>query len=99
MASVDITREHDLGVAEAKKRAEPMLEDLRSSFGVSGTWEGDQFVITEPAKGSLDVTDTTVRVQVDLPLFLRPMKGLVESKINESLDQALAAPDTPPVKA
>jgi len=97
MASVDITREHDLGVAEAKKRAEPMLEDLRSSFGVSGTWEGDQFVITEPAKGSLDVTDTTVRVQVDLPLFLRPMKGLVESKINESLDQALAAPDTPPV--
>jgi len=97
MASVDITREHDLGVAEAKKRAEPLLEDLRSSFGVSGTWEGDQFVITEPAKGSLDVTDTTVRVQVDLPLFLRPMKGLVESKINESLDQALAAPDTPPV--
>ncbi|MBA3410601.1 MAG: polyhydroxyalkanoic acid system family protein [Geodermatophilaceae bacterium] len=97
MASVDITREHDLGVAEAKKRAEPMLEDLRSSFGVSGTWEGDQFVITEPAKGSLDVTDTTVRVQVDLPLFLRPMKGLVESKINESLDQALTAPDTPPV--
>jgi len=97
MASVDITREHDLGVAEAKKRAEPMLEDLRSSFGVSGTWEGDQFVITEPAKGSLDVTDTTVRVQVDLPLFLRPMKGLVESKINESLDQALAGPDTPPV--
>jgi hypothetical protein len=38
-----------------------------------------------------------VRVQVDLPLFLRPMKGLVESKINESLDQALAARDTPPV--
>jgi len=97
MASVDITREHDLGVAEAKKRAEPMLEDLRSSFGVSGTWEGDQFVITEPAKGSLDVTDTTVRVQVDLPLFLRPMKGLVESKINESLDQALAKPDSTPL--
>ena len=90
MASVDITREHDLGVAEAKKRAEPMLEDLRSSFGVSGTWEGDQFVITEPAKGSLEVTDTAVRVQVDLPLFLRPMKGVVESKINESLDKALA---------
>ncbi|MBA3799294.1 MAG: polyhydroxyalkanoic acid system family protein [Geodermatophilaceae bacterium] len=90
MASVDITREHDLGVAEARKRAEPLLEDLRSSFGVNGTWAGDQFVITEPANGTLDVTDTSVRVQVDLPLFLRPMKGLVESKINESLDQALA---------
>lgn len=90
MASVDITREHDLGVAEAKQRAQPMLDDLKSSFGVSGAWEGDQFVITQPAKGSLDVTDTTVRVQVDLPLFLRPMKGVVESKINESLDEALA---------
>ncbi|MGI8722632.1 MAG: polyhydroxyalkanoic acid system family protein [Geodermatophilaceae bacterium] len=90
MASVDITREHDLGVAEAKQRAQPMLDDLKSSFGVSGAWEGDHFVITQPAKGSLDVTDTTVRVQVDLPLFLRPMKGVVESKINESLDEALA---------
>lgn len=90
MASVDIIREHDLGVAEARKRAEPLLEDLRSSFGVNGTWEGDQFVITEPANGTLDVTDISVRVQVDLPLFLRPMKGVVESKINESLDQALA---------
>jgi len=90
MASVDITREHDLGVAEARKRAEPLLEDLRSSFGVSGAWEGDRFVITDPAQGSLDVSDTAVRVQVDLPLFLRPMKGMVESKINESLDQALA---------
>ncbi|MDQ4037314.1 MAG: polyhydroxyalkanoic acid system family protein [Actinomycetota bacterium] len=92
MASVDITREHDLGVAEARKRAEPLLEDLRSSFGVSGSWQGDQFVITDPAKGTLDVNDTTVRVQVDLPLFLRPMKGMVEAKINESLDDALAAP-------
>jgi len=92
MASVDITREHDLGVAEAKKRAEPLLEDLSSSFGVSGSWEGDQFVITQPAKGTLDVTDTAVRVQVDLPLFLRPMKGVVEAQINESLDEALADP-------
>ncbi|MDQ3474959.1 MAG: polyhydroxyalkanoic acid system family protein [Actinomycetota bacterium] len=91
MASVDITRQHDLGVAEAKQRAQPMLDDLKSSFGVSGAWEGDQFVITQPAKGSLDVTDTTVRVQVDLPLFLRPMKGVVEAKINESLNEALAA--------
>ncbi len=91
MASVDITRQHDLGVAEAKQRAQPMLDDLKSSFGVSGAWEGDQFVITQPAKGSLDVTDTTVRVQVDLPLFLRPMKGVVEAKINESLNEALGS--------
>ena len=96
MASVDITRRHDLGVVEAKKRAEPLLADLRSSFGVGGAWEGDQFVITEPAKGTLDVTDTAVRVLVDLPLFLRPMKGVVEAKINESLDDALAASSGPP---
>ncbi|MBA3339132.1 MAG: polyhydroxyalkanoic acid system family protein [Geodermatophilaceae bacterium] len=91
MANVDITREHTLGAAEAKKRALPLLEDLKSSFGVGGEWEGDQFVITQPAKGTLDVTDTTVRVQVDLPLFLRPMKGMVEAKINESLDDTLGA--------
>lgn len=96
MASVDITREHDLGVAEAKKRAEPLLADLSSSFGVSGAWEGNQFVITQPATGTLDVTDTTVRVQVDLPLFLRPMKGMVEAKINESLDQTLGDPTAAP---
>lgn len=97
MASVDITREHALGAAEAKERAEPMLADLRSSLNIKGDWEGDRYIITDPAKGSLDVTDTSVRVQVDLPLFLRPMKGMVESKINESLDEALG--ENPPQPA
>ncbi len=91
MSNVDITREHTLGAAEAKNRALPLLEDLKSSFGVAGDWEGGTFVITQPAKGTLEVSDTAVRVQVDLPLFLRPMKGMVENKINESLDETLGA--------
>lgn len=89
MANIDIVREHELGTAEAKERAEPLLAELGSSFGVRGNWEGDRFLITSPAKGTLDVSDTSVRVQVDLPMFLTPMKGMIESKIEESLDDSL----------
>ncbi len=89
MANVDITREHNLGAVEAKKRALPLLEDLKSAYGVAGDWEGDTFLINQPAKGTLEVGDTNVRVQVDLPLFLRPVKGMIESQINQSLDESL----------
>jgi hypothetical protein len=35
------------------------------------------------------VSDTEVRVQIDLPLLLRMLKGTVEAKVHEKLAQIL----------
>ncbi len=90
MATIDISKNHTLGAAEAKKRAEKIIEGLKGD-GIQGNWSGNTFNITKPATGSLDVTDSAVRIQVDLPFMLRPLKGKIEERINKAL-QTLDAP-------
>jgi len=88
MATIDITRAHTLGKEEARKRANQVLDKLKSD-GIQGTWNGDVFNITKPATGTFTVTDTNVRVAVDLPLLLRPLKGKIEERINGELARSL----------
>lgn len=89
MATIDISRSHTLGKEEAKKRADQVLERMKSSQGIRGVWNGDTFDIQAPAKGTFAVTETNVRIQIDLPFILRPLKGKIESKINEELERSL----------
>ena len=90
MSAIDISRSHKHGKDEAKRRANALLEKLAKDQGVKGTWAGDTFNITAPAKGTCDVTDSNVRIQIDLPFLMRPLKGKIESKITEELDRTLA---------
>lgn len=89
MATIDISRNHNLGKEEAKKRANAILERMKGSTGIKGSWSGDRFDITAPAKGVFTVTDNSVRIEIDLPMLMRPLKGKIESKINEELDRSL----------
>ena len=59
-------------------------------------WEGDRIKFDAPsgaakgATGTVHVDPSAVRVEVDLPFLLRAVKGTVESKINEKLDQLIS---------
>ena len=89
MATIEITRSHALGKDEAKNRANAVLDRMKSSAGIKGTWNGDTFDITAPAKGVFKVSDSNVRIEIDLPFMLGPLKGKIESKIIEELDRSL----------
>jgi putative polyhydroxyalkanoate system protein len=88
MATIDISRNHTLGRDEAKNRANAVLERMKPQ-GIKGTWHGDVFDIESPAKGTFKVTDNTLRIEIDLPFVLRPLKSKIESKINAELDRAI----------
>jgi putative polyhydroxyalkanoate system protein len=95
MSTIDVRRNHALPKEEARKRAESLAKAMQSRFDLDWRWEGDRIVFEAPrgaakgTKGSVDVTDQEVRVQIDLPLLLRVMKGTVESKVQEKLGQVL----------
>jgi putative polyhydroxyalkanoate system protein len=95
MSTIDIRRNHALPKEEARKRAEALARAMQSRFDLDWRWEGDHIVFEAPrgaakgTKGSVEVTDDEVRVQIDLPLLLRVMKGTVESKVQEKLAQVL----------
>ena len=95
MSTIDVRRSHTLSKEEAKKRAEELAKSMQSRFDLNWRWQGDHIVFEAPrgaakgTKGSVEVTADEVRVQIDLPLMLRMLKGTVESKVSEKLGQVL----------
>jgi putative polyhydroxyalkanoate system protein len=95
MATIDIRRAHTLNKDETKGRAEALAKSMEDKLGIRWHWEGDRIRFDAPgglAKGSsgtVSVDPKEVRVEVDLPFLLRAVKGTVESKINEKLDEIL----------
>ncbi len=95
MSTIDIKRAHTLAKDEAKKRAEELAKTLESRFNLEWRWEGDAIRFDAPSgaakgtKGEVSVGDSEVRVQIDLPFLLRMLKGTVEQKVQEKLQQLL----------
>jgi putative polyhydroxyalkanoate system protein len=95
MSTIDVRRGHALPKDEAKKRAEQLASTMKQRFELEWHWDGDRILFDAPrgaakgTKGSVDVGDKEVRVQIDLPFLLRMLKGTVETKVNEKLTQLL----------
>jgi putative polyhydroxyalkanoate system protein len=95
MATIDITKSHALPKEDAKKKAEELARGMEEKFGIVWRWDADTIRFETPSgaakgtKGEVAVTDSTVRVAIDLPFMLKMMKGTIESKVNEKLSQML----------
>jgi len=92
LATIDITRAHSLGKEKARQAAEQLAEKLRNKIQIDYKWNGDVLSFNRKgADGKIHVADSQVRVEVDLGLLLRPMKGSITDKINQYLDTYLVA--------
>lgn len=91
MSTIDLHRAHALPKDEAKKLAEELVRSMKHGADFDLRWEGDRIVftaargITKGTRGTIDVGERDVRVQIDLPLHLRMVKTMMESKVNEKL--------------
>jgi putative polyhydroxyalkanoate system protein len=96
MATIDIKRNHSLGLETAKTKAAELADGMKDKLGIVWRWDGNQIKFDAPsgmakgATGQVTVSDTSIRVEIDLPFMLRPMKGMVEGKVTEKLDRAVA---------
>jgi putative polyhydroxyalkanoate system protein len=95
VATIDITRPHKLSMDVAKQRAEDFAKSMETKLGLTWKWAGDNIQFEAPSgaakgtKGDVQVRADSVRVTVDLPFLLSVMKGTIETKIHEKLDQIL----------
>jgi len=98
MATIDIRRPHALTKDVVRERAEELARSMETKIGIRWRWDGDRIRFDAPsgaakgASGSVSVDLQQVRVEVDLPFLLRAVKGMVESRINQKLDEVLAKP-------
>ena len=95
MSTIDVRRSHTLSKQEARSKAESLAESMGQRFELDWRWEGDRIVFDAPrgqakgTKGTVEVGDKEVRVQIDLPFLLKVLKGTVESKVNAKLTELL----------
>lgn len=96
MATIDIRRAHTLDKDTAKQKAETLAKGMESKLGIRWRWEGDKIKFDAPsgaakgASGQVSVDASHVRVEIDLPLLLRAVKGTIEGRVNDELTKLLA---------
>jgi putative polyhydroxyalkanoate system protein len=95
MATIDIRRSHALDRQVVRQKSEELARSMEEKLGIRWRWEGEQIRFDAPSgkakgvSGSVSVDASTVRVEIDLPFLMRPIKGMVESKVSQKLADLL----------
>lgn len=86
-----IRRSHNLGLEEARKRADRIAEDLREEFSFRSRWVGDAMHVEgSGVSGELHVDDHVIELVVKLGFALKLMEGPIRSAIERMMDEELA---------
>ena len=92
MADISMRRDHDLEPDAVRSRIEGLADRLSERLGGTWQWQGDEAVCeARGAKARVGFDETTISLDVKLPLMLRPLKGKLEAKVEEYFDRYFAA--------
>ncbi len=95
MADLQIRREHNLGLLEARKVAFKWAEQVEAEFGMECTYEEgglrDEVCFTRSGvNGTLHVTKDRFELDAKLGFLLGAFKDRIEGEIVKNLDDLLA---------
>jgi len=95
-----IVRQHSLGKKAAKARLESALPSLLQQFGGSVSdlkyawqnyvWKCSFKTRGFGVKGTLEITDTEVKLDLRLPFLARAFEGTIRSNIEPELDRIMS---------
>ena len=92
MASISITRKHQLTHKKAKDVAEKIAKDLEKRFALAWEWDGDHVDFERPGvSGRMLVGKDTIKLEASLGFLLSALKPSIEKEIHAQLDKLLAA--------
>ena len=88
-ASLDLTVPHALGKQKAMRRVQNAFDQAKERFGhvvafSEAEWVESRFVfvakaMSQSVRGVAEINDANARLQVDLPLLLRPFATRLEA--------------------
>ena len=86
--AIKIIRPHHRSQAMAWQIAHDLVKDLADRFGVDYRVEGDHLHFERPGVfGSVEVTETDLRVTGELNFFLSYLEPKIIAEINQYLDE------------
>ncbi len=91
MATISITRRHQLSHKQAKIVAEKLANDLQERFQLAWQWEGDHVHFERPGvSGSMHVGKNAISLEAKLGFLLSALKPAIEREIHAQLDTLTA---------
>jgi putative polyhydroxyalkanoate system protein len=91
MADVEISREHHMTLAQAKKVAQKVADDMAAEYGLKSEWAGDTLNFSRSGvHGVLDVDATHMKVHVNLGFLFKPFAGKFREHMTANFDKLLA---------
>lgn len=86
-----IRRRHNLGLEEARNRADKIADDLRQQFSMRSRWQGDALLVQgNGVQGQLLVDEENLELDVKLGFALKLMEGPIRAAIEATIDEELA---------
>ena len=86
-----IRRTHNLGIEEARKRADRVAADLKDQFSVQAEWRDNSLHVEgSGVSGELHVDETHFDLYVKLSFALKLMEGPIRAVIEKTIDEELA---------
>lgn len=92
MSTIDISRDHTLTVAQAKKAANKVAQEIAAAFDVEYEWDGNTLNFRRSGvDGVIQLSKGKVRVQAKLSWLLSAIRSKVESEVQRYLDKEFGA--------
>lgn len=90
MATIRITKKHEMAPETVRSEVERLAESLASEFSTDYSWQGDRMQFRRSgASGYIDIHEHKVEIEIKLGVLLTPLKATIESKITDYLDRKL----------
>jgi len=86
-----IRRNHQLGIEEAKSRADRIAGQLERQYSLTSRWQGDFLMVRgNGVNGHLAVAEESIELVVKLGLALKLMEAPIRSAIESTIDEHLS---------
>jgi putative polyhydroxyalkanoate system protein len=86
-----IRRRHNLGIEEARLRADRIAGDLQEQFSMRSNWQGDSLHVQgNGVQGQLYVDAENLELDIKLGFALKLMEAPIRAAIEAAIDEELA---------
>jgi len=90
MATIHITKSHQLDQETVRDNVQELADMLVEKLSAEYQWEKDRLIFKRSgAHGFVRIGNQELEVEVKLGMLLRPLKGTIEKTITDYLDQRL----------
>ena len=90
MSKICIERSHSLGLEVAREKVVEVEHKLQERYGLKTAWKGNTIHIDgKGVSGTLEVHDSSVRLDLKLGLALRVFAGKIKDSVEQAFDRAL----------